>query len=315
MWTREHFFGDCWLENIGYLTNTQHLIKSLYVGTNVEVMVCTDFNFEGACMGITPGWYRHLSIPHHESDHNVVLEVRRRHEPPSCVPNDNQVALFEYGHFVGRCRVFGIGNYSSDETWGWADNHLHSIKVGDNVEYTFCWQSFRGRVCDGPHTVDRREGWLNYNDLDSSSLSLTIRRRDQIQSGGSSSDQSDESTFTVWLGANIPYQGFPWWEGRFPTIGNLDGALTRVANPRNSVWLGFLKPGYGSNDCGNPDAYVLLQPGETMSDDEMIAAFGSEHPTLPVQFLACSGAVGEAGPWGELRFPALPLNITYTEKR
>lgn len=121
--------------------------------------------------------------------------------------------------------------------------------------------------------------------------------------------------FTVWLAANVPHTGFPSWTGRYPTIGTLDGTLTRVANPRNSVWLGFLKHGYGSVDCGNPNAYVLLRPGETMTAEQLTTIFGSQTPALPVQFLACSGAVGQRTAEGGLTFPSLPLNITYTRRR
>jgi hypothetical protein len=78
------------------------------------------------------------------------------------------------------------------------------------------------------------------------------------------------------------------------------------------VWLGFLKPGYGSVDCGNPDAYVYLGPGETMTADQLMMAFGSQTPALPVKFLVCSGAVGQPAAGAGLNFPALPLNISYT---
>ena len=118
--------------------------------------------------------------------------------------------------------------------------------------------------------------------------------------------------FTVWLGAHAPFSGFPWWSGSYPTGGTLEGNLTRVANPRTSVWLGFLKPGYGSVDCGNPDAYVYLGPGETMTADQLMMAFGSQTPALPVKFLVCSGAVGQPAAGAGLNFPALPLNISYT---
>jgi hypothetical protein len=137
-------------------------------------------------------------------------------------------------------------------------------------------------------------------------------RRDRDRDRGRSS--SGESTFTVSLSPHVPFTGFPWWTGRFPTIGTLDGTLTRVANPRNSVWLGFLKSSYGSDDCGNPDAYVLLRPGDTMTEDQMSTLFGSSSPALPVPFVVCSGAAGQSTANGGLTFPPLPLNITYTRR-
>lgn len=127
--------------------------------------------------------------------------------------------------------------------------------------------------------------------------------------------ESNSRDRTVYLAAHSPFTGFPWWTGGYPTSGTLDGTLTRVANPPNSVWLGFLKSGYGSVDCGNPDAYVLLRPGGTMTEDQMSTLFGSSSPALPVQFVACSGAVGQPTANGGLTFPSLPLNITYTRRR
>jgi hypothetical protein len=60
---------------------------------------------------------------------------------------------------------------------------------------------------------------------------------------------------------------------------------------------------------------VLLLPGDTMTDGQMEEVFGAESPELPITFVACSGAIAEVGPNGELRFPALNLNISYVEPR
>lgn len=127
--------------------------------------------------------------------------------------------------------------------------------------------------------------------------------------------ESNSRDFTVWLEAHSPFTGFPYWTGRYPISGTLDGTLTRVANPRNSVWVGFLKSNYGSNDCGKPEAYIRLDPGQSLTADQRTILFGSPSPTLPVPFVVCSGAVGQPTAGGGLTFPSLPLNITYTRRR
>ena len=85
--------------------------------------------------------------------------------------------------------------------------------------------------------------------------------------------------FTVMLAPHVPFgaskgqaKEYPWWTGQYPTIGTLNGNLIRVANPPNSVWLGFMKPSYGSYDCEKPEAYVRLEPGNSK------AFGGSEFP-------------------------------------
>ena len=232
---------------------------------------------------------------------------------------NDKVTLYEYANFAGRCRYFGdYREYTPDETWGWAGHQLHSINVGDeeNATYSLCWTNAqRRRECLGPQWRDVVEGVPDF-DLDRPpSLTLARRQEPPDEPAGERAEPRVESTHTVWLAGHSPFQGFPWWDARFPSIGGSDATLTRVANPRNSVWLGFLKPGHGSDDCGEADAYVLLRPGDTMSGAQMAEAFGSQSPELPITFVACSGAVGEAGPQGELRFPALPLNISYVEPR
>ena len=141
------------------------------------------------------------------------------------------------------------------------------------------------------------------------------------EGGVSASTAEGTHDFTVWLAGHSPFgaskgqtKEHPWWTGSYPTGGTLNGNLIRVANPRNSVWLGFIKSNYGSNDCGKSEAYVLLEPGATLTEDQMQTIFGSSSPTLPVAFVVCSGAVGKATPNGGLTFPSLPLNITYSRR-
>jgi hypothetical protein len=316
-WYHQYFFGQCFVVDSGYVNKYHIDIRSLVVGSSAEALLCLGFDFEGQCVVTSGGYYSRWSFPGRPADEGAVevaLAVRPKGQVANCEPGDAEVALFEYGHFVGQCKVFGVGEYSPQETVGWVNSRVRSIKVGANAHFRAWWQASDG---DRFHDFGRRDvpRGLSMFSIEHHP-SLKVESTFQTSSGGSSSDgassdTSDGHTSTVWLIANGPYTGYPWWQGRYPAIGSSDGTLTRVANPRNSVWLGFLRPGYGSEDCGNPDAYVLLRPGESMSPDQMRAVFGSQQPLLPVQFLACSDAVAQTDAAGNLRFPTLPLNITW----
>jgi len=321
-WYREHFFGECSVRSVGLYGDWEMGIKSLKVGTNVQALLCEEQLFFGKRLILDPGDYPTWHFPGNSRENNdyiVAMEVRPKNRPPTCVPNANQVALFEYGHAIGQCRLFGIGKHSSNEIYGWANQGPYSIRVGSNVEYMQCTQDIERKmpvICHGPSIKDVHEhlnlGQFRYAGRDRYSPYLVVRQRGASPSPSPEPPSVDR---TVWLAPTVPYTGIPWWTGRFPSQGTLTGTLTRVQNPRNSVWLGFLKPGFGSVDCGNPNAYVRLDPGGTLSRDQFRTLFNSENPALPVQFVACSGAQARTGPRGELVFPSLPLNISYIEVR
>ena len=337
LWEWEYWFGRCMLVDLGDYPEDPWVRPpfephALKVGSNVRATLCSGNDFEDYCLTLLPGYYNHWDYAGtgNTSLGNIVksVSVQPKNHRSTCVPSANQVAVFEYGNFFGPCRVFGSGAYSLNETLNWArgledwDHLIRSLKVGDNVQATLCWTSGtngrRGlRICGPPMRVDQRRGLRALQPPQD--VGLTVQQRGATPpSGGGRSGRGEGNPppavgshdFTVWLGANVPRTGFPWWTGRYPTAGTLNGNLTRVANPFNSVWLGFLKPGYGSVDCGNSDAYVLLLPGQTMTADQMQTAFGSSSPSLPVEFKACSGDVADSH-----GFHGLPLNITYTTRR
>ncbi|PWB68808.1 MAG: hypothetical protein C3F15_15895 [Holophagae bacterium] len=322
VWDYQRFFGHCQVFSQGAYSYSTEPLKagSLQVGEEARAKLCKGSLFESPCRDFRPGSYATWS---HEGGGRQVRGIEARPDSVSlaCQPGDFQVSLYEYANYVGRCRTFGDSHYerndySADETWGWAGHKLHSLWVGSRVHCHLAWEDEQGRTQYRYYHSEMAEGLPEF-DLDHPP-SLTVyqpRAREEEEPRQEEPENEDEHSRTVWLAGHVPWEGPLWWDGRFPSIGDSDGTLTRVANPRNSVWLGFLKAGHGSDDCNDADAYVRLEAGDTMTGSQMREAFGSEQPELPITFVACSGADAEAGAGGELRAPALPLNISYVEPR
>jgi hypothetical protein len=318
VWDYQHFFGDCQVFDPGTYPYSIRPLQagSLVVGAEARAKLCTGSLFESPCRDFGPGSYG--SWRYEDGSRRVRgIDVYPPHG--RCHWQNLKVTLYEYANFAGRCDYFDdYRDYSAEETWGWAGHHLHSINVGDeeNATYALCWENARGRrECLGPQWMDVAEGLPDF-DLDHPpSLTIARRQEPRDQPQDQQPEPEEEHSRTVWLAGHAPWEGPLWWNGRFPSVGDSDGTLTRVANPRNSVWLGFLKPGHGSDDCNDADAYVRLERGDTMTGDQMREAFGSETPELPITFVACSGAAADVGAGGQLVVPALPLNISYTEPR
>ena len=58
----------------------------------------------------------------------------RQLQPPACVPNDYQVALYSDPNYQGSCSIFGVGPYHDGAHLGnLGDNNVESLLVGANV--------------------------------------------------------------------------------------------------------------------------------------------------------------------------------------
>lgn len=95
---------------------------------------------------------------------------------------------------------------------------------------------------------------------------------------------------TVTMTAQPPVEGYVPFLGYFGGGPGNTSILTKVSNPPGGPTLRFLKPGHGSQDCGNASAVILLTPGETMQAKDMQALWGSKTPSLSQElpFLTCA---------------------------
>lgn len=97
-----------------------------------------------------------------------------------------------------------------------------------------------------------------------------------------------EKTASVMMRAQQVIQGYRPFLATYG--GGIDGTLRKVTNAESDVVVSFVKPGYSTSDCGNPNAIVQLGPKATLTPDQMKAAFGSATPRLPATFLACAAS-------------------------
>lgn len=92
-------------------------------------------------------------------------------------------------------------------------------------------------------------------------------------------------SFSVGLSAQPIVQGWVPYAGSFG--GGTRGTLQSVQNASSSATLLFVKPGRGTQDCGDPSATVPVAPRASMMADQLKTLYGSATPRLPVNFLAC----------------------------
>jgi hypothetical protein len=115
----------------------------------------------------------------------------------------------------------------------------------------------------------------------------------------------EDMTFDLRLIRQIVYEGHIPYLGRFPTAGYLpSGTLRKVSLGSTFPALLFVKPGESTADCGDPNAVVLLAPGNSLTAAEMTELFGSETPDLPIVFLACAQ-------FTPTLYDYIPIRITY----
>jgi hypothetical protein len=90
--------------------------------------------------------------------------------PPTCVPGQNQVSLFEDPYFNGECVVLNVGNYPSSVSFNPLGNdEVESILVGDNVIATmYSEENYTGHSQAIPQDVEYMQyHWVNSNNLSS----------------------------------------------------------------------------------------------------------------------------------------------------
>ena len=92
--------------------------------------------------------------------------------PPSCVPDDNQVTLFEGIDYTGGCARFNVGEYSSGSSLGVVGgDDAESIMVGSQVAATlFSDNSYLGHS----ETLEANDSYLTDNMIGANTLSSMI---------------------------------------------------------------------------------------------------------------------------------------------
>jgi hypothetical protein len=121
---------------------------------------------------------------------------------------------------------------------------------------------------------------------------------------------SQTKTQDVTLSAQNPGGGnYIPFTAMFPAFGNpIIGTLTQITNldiPLQHRRIAFVRIGHSTEECGDPNAIVMLDPGQSTTPTTMKDIYGTSTPPTnpPVPFLACTD-----NPTPQLLY----IRITYT---
>lgn len=145
-------------------------VSSIMVGANVEVVLCADNDFQGACetFGSNNDFLGNTSVGNDNvSSMRIVMKAGANPAPqpapaqgsggPFCRPNANQVAIFNDSNYGGTCKILNPGDFRTPQSMGMPNDSVSSIMVGANVEAQLCADdNFQG-TCD---TFDTNNDFL-----------------------------------------------------------------------------------------------------------------------------------------------------------
>ena len=96
-------------------------------------------------------------------------------------------------------------------------------------------------------------------------------------------------------------QGFIPYFATFPSGGIEKGRLREISVPQiglADLQLQFVKPGFSTNDCDNPNAIVSIAEGKASTPEQLMEIFGVSEPRFelgnPITFIACVRSFGSA---------------------
>ena len=126
--------GTCIIRKVGRYPNAAAMgmadnsITSVIVGSQARVVLFRDKDFKGMTAAYetnVPDLYWEPFGNDQVSSFKVELRAKT-----GCVPNNNQIALFEHINYGGQCVLKDVGNYRNALEIGLPDNIVSSVKVG-----------------------------------------------------------------------------------------------------------------------------------------------------------------------------------------
>lgn len=152
IFTDSNYGGHCKILNARDYPTPQSMglandsVSSIMVGANVEVVLCADNDFQGACetFGSNSDSLGNTSVGNDNvSSLRIVMKAganpaQRPGGTPFCTPNANQVAIFNDSQFGGACKILNPGDYRTPQSMGMPNDSVSSIMVGANVEVALC---------------------------------------------------------------------------------------------------------------------------------------------------------------------------------
>jgi hypothetical protein len=118
-----------------------------------------------------------------------------------------------------------------------------------------------------------------------------------------------EKTFDLTLTRQQTTQGYPPYSGKFPLVSSIpNGYLKEIKNLGipSGVRIAFVRINHTTQECGDPNAIVILDSGQSTTPTTTKNIYGTSTPPLaPVYFVACVESPGA--------FPdSVWIRITYT---
>lgn len=130
----EQYGGTCKIRKVGRYPNAAAMgmadnsITAIKVGSQARIVLFRDKDFKG----VTAAYL--VNAPNlgydpigNDTVSSFKVELRAK---TGCVPNNNQIALFEHINYGGQCVLKDVGNYRNALEIGLPDNLVSSVKVG-----------------------------------------------------------------------------------------------------------------------------------------------------------------------------------------
>ena len=218
----------------------------------------------------------------------------RQLQPPACVPNDYQVALYSDPNYQGSCSIFGVGPYHDGTHLGnLGDNNVESLLVGANV---------RALLYDTPQSNDSfasggRSEAIESNDANlidnrinnNYTSAMLVQEKTKTPLGVSINKIFNDNTKDLYANESyvIDFVGFGVVDFRAELTGPVNKSLSWTKQPGWSV--GSLPAGnytvkvWGRNSAGEQTAtYPFTINAASLSNNTAV--------TAPVSFDFQSGA-------------------------
>ncbi|HQZ95698.1 MAG TPA: hypothetical protein PLP21_05235 [Pyrinomonadaceae bacterium] len=151
------FEGACKILNPGNYPTPQSMgmpndsITSIMVGANVQVELCADNDFQGACQTFDSNndFLENTRVGNDNvSSLRIVMKNNAGGNPnpqgaaggtgPFCRPNINQIAIFNDAQFGGQCKILNPGDFRTPQSMGMPNDSISSIIVGASVQVELC---------------------------------------------------------------------------------------------------------------------------------------------------------------------------------
>jgi hypothetical protein len=137
-----NFGNSCVVRDIGDYPNSGAIglpndsISSVKLGSNTQVVLCKDNNFQGDCI-LLKSSQSFVNDNRVGNDQTSSVKV----QPlgfASCMPSSTQVSFYVNADFLGTCVVKDVGDYPNSGAIGLPNDSISAIRVGSNVQVVIC---------------------------------------------------------------------------------------------------------------------------------------------------------------------------------